>query len=96
MPNIDRDKEQYIVVPRIGLVMPVNAIDKNSKVAQSFLNGNNENFWKELKFGSIELPGNSNNYGEYGNKVIAGHSSYWKKAWARYKTHFQRIIEMEE
>lgn len=41
-------------------------------------------------------PGTHNSgYGSIGNTVIFGHSSYFKSDSGRYKTHFQKIIELE-
>ncbi len=44
----------------------------------------------------MTYPGtNTNGFGSVGNTVIFGHSSYWKYDSGRYKTHFQKIVELE-
>ncbi len=75
--------------------MPLNIVRKQDLEYDAYLNGKNLNFFRFLHRSALELPGNSHGYGEYGNKVIIGHSSYWKDHKVRYKTHFQRIIEMD-
>ncbi len=92
----DRNESMYIVLPTQWLVVPVHSVPVDAPESQRFLNGSNENFWKYLINGAIELPGTTtNDYGQPGNKVISGHSSFFKKSRTRYKTHFQRIIEMD-
>ncbi len=91
----DRNQNAYIVLPTQGLVMPIQTVPTTTPEAQRFFKGSNENFWKYLKNGAVELPGTTtNDYGQPGNKVVSGHSSFFKKSSTRYKTHFQRIIEM--
>lgn len=97
LPKQDQKVDQYIVLPKQGLVMPVHSVAENSKAYNNFINGKTENFLPQLHNGAVQLPGTSlGNYGQAGNKVIAGHSSYWKHSAARYKTHFQKIIGMEK
>lgn len=97
LPVEDRDASQILVIPSEGLVIPVNTVSPDNWMYKSFINGNNENFYKYLIDGSVELPGSKNiKYGEVGNKVIAGHSSYWKQSRSKYKTHFQTVIGLEE
>lgn len=96
VPEIDRKSDKFIVLPIQWLVMPIKTVEKDSKEYNNFINGKNEDFSRFLQQGAVELPGTSANwYGEIGNKVIAWHSSYWKKDSGRYKTHFQKIIGME-
>ncbi|PIE85186.1 hypothetical protein CSA08_03525, partial [Candidatus Gracilibacteria bacterium] len=93
LPKQDRNKDKYIVIPKEGLIMPINTVSKNDKVYSNFTNGGNENFWKYLETGAVEIPATSlNGYGEVGNKVIAGHSSFYYRSMGRYSTHFQKII----
>ncbi len=89
-------KDKYIVIPSIGLVMPLIYLEKNSKDYNKFKNWKSIDFNKYLENWAFEIPGTSKNwYWEYGNKVIAWHSSFWEdKPW-RYKTHFQKIIELD-
>ncbi|MBS9783769.1 sortase [Candidatus Gracilibacteria bacterium] len=97
VPEEDRNKDKYIVLPTQGLVMPINTVDKTEQAYSDFINGENQNFNNFMHDGAIEIPGTSTRgYGEVGNKMIAGHSSYWYSGSTRYKTHFQKIIGMEE
>ena len=97
LPKQDRGADKYLVVPSTGLVIPVNSVAETDKAYSNFLNGKAEHFHKYLESGSVELPGSKfNGYGEAGNKVIGGHSSFWKKSKSRYKTHFQSIIGLEK
>lgn len=96
LPESDRNADKYIVIPSQGLVMPINSVNETEKSYSNFIHGKNEDFAKYLQTGAVELPGTSTRgYGEAGNKVIGGHSSYWKNAAGRYKTHFQKIIGLE-
>lgn len=97
VPKEDRNKNKYLVIPSLWLVMPINEVKENSKEYNNFINGWEEDFHETLKTGSVEIPWTSlNGYGEIWNKVIAWHSSYFKNSNARYKTHFQKIIWMEK
>lgn len=91
----EKNLDQYIVIPSNGLVMPIINVDENDPAYNNFLNGITEHFYKYASNGAVELPGyKANNFGENGNKVIGGHSSWWRND-ARYKTHFQKLIGME-
>lgn len=97
LPKQDQKADQYVVLPKQWLVMPINTVSEKSKAYKNFINGKNENFQSQLHNGAVQLPGTSlGDYGQVGNKVIAGHSSYWKSSSARYKTHFQKIIGMSQ
>lgn len=96
LPEIDKNRDEYIVIPSRGLVIPITKVDKNSTSYQSFISGNNEDFIQESYNGSVMLPGSEKRiYGENGNKIIGGHSSWWKNTENRYKTHFQTLIKLE-
>lgn len=96
LPESERVASQYIVLPTQGLVMPVQTVASGSKAYNNFTNGIAEDFASYLHNGAVQLPGVSlGSYGDAGNKVIAGHSSYRKSSKAKYKTHFQKIIGME-
>ncbi|PZM82107.1 hypothetical protein DLH72_04635, partial [Candidatus Gracilibacteria bacterium] len=92
----DKNEDKYIVLPKQGLVMPMKYLSEENKDFQTYINGQDNNFRKYLADGALELPGTSiYGFGEVGNKVIVGHSSYWKNLEGRYKTHFQKIIEAD-
>ncbi|MBS9775121.1 DUF11 domain-containing protein, partial [Candidatus Gracilibacteria bacterium] len=93
LPEQDKHLDKYIVLPKSGLVMPIQTVQKKSLSYTNFIYGKEENFKSYLHNGAVEIPATSKKgYGEEGNKVIAGHSSYWKKDNGRYSTHFQKII----
>lgn len=97
LPEADKNADKYLVIPSSGLVMPINSVEKDSRAYKNFINGKNEDFTKYLETGAVDLTGTSTRgFGEVGNKVIGGHSSYWRYAAGRYKTHFQKIIAMTE
>jgi hypothetical protein len=76
--------------------MPIQTVASGSVAYNNFVNGKNEDFLSYLHNGAVQLPATSRGtYGDPGNKVIAGHSSYRKSSTAKYKTNFQKIIGME-
>ncbi|PID83989.1 hypothetical protein CSB09_03065 [Candidatus Gracilibacteria bacterium] len=93
----DQNANKYIVLPTQGLIMPLNTVPKNSQDYQKFIHGKYDKLNSYLEDGAFEIPGTSRSgYGKPGNKVISGHSSYFTQSKGRYKTHFQKIIEMEK
>lgn len=92
----DRDAQKYIVIPSNGMVVPINEVKEKTSDFDEMINGREIDVNKYLQNGGVEYPGTSKNwYGELGNKVIFAHSSYWKEDAGRYKTHFQKIIELD-
>lgn len=97
LPQVDRNKSKYIVVPSNGLVIPVNDVSWGSFDYDQMINWREIDVNKYLQSWTVEYPWTSTNwFGEVWNKVIFGHSSYWKHDEWRYKTHFQKIIELDE
>lgn len=97
LPKVDRNKDTYIILPTQGLIMPINTISENSKSWKRYLSWKNENFTTELQTGAILLPSlEKSTFWQFGNKVIWGHSSDLVKNKGRYKTHFQKIIELDQ
>lgn len=96
LPYSERSADQYVVLPTQWLVMPIQTVASGSAAYNNFVNGKNEDFLSYLHNGAVQLPATSRGtYGDSGNKVIAGHSSYRKSSTAKYKTNFQKIIGME-
>ncbi len=52
----DKDRDQYIVLPKQGLVMPINTVPKDDREYHAFINGHNQNFFKFLHNGAVQLP----------------------------------------
>ena len=93
----DRDANKYIVVPANGLVVPINEFSEDSQEFDKMINGREVDINSALETGALEYPGTSiNGYGQEGTKMVFAHSSYWKGEEGRYKTHFQKIIELSE
>ena len=96
VPEIDRNRDEYIVLPSNGMITPINVVPNESADYSKLVNGREINVNQYLKSGVLVYPGtNSLGYGSVGNTVIFGHSSYFKNDTGRYKTHFQKIIELE-
>ena len=92
----DRDANKYIVIPSNGLVVPINEFAEDSSEFDKMINGREVDINTTLETWALEYPGTSiNGYGEEGNKMVFAHSSYWKWEEWRYKTHFQKIIELD-
>ena len=93
----DRDANKYIVIPSNWLVVPINEFAEDAPEFDRMINGREGNINPILRSWALEYPGTSTKwYGELGNKVVFAHSSYWKEKKGRYKTHFQKIIELDE
>lgn len=93
----DRNRSLYVVIPTNGLVVPINTIPNGNKDFTNLVSGKTPRVNRYLKTGALLYPNTSLKwFGEVGNKVIFGHSSYWKKDNGRYKTEFQKIIELDK
>lgn len=95
LPEADRNRSEYIVVPSNWLVVPVNYVPTASDDYDSLINWREIDVNKYLQSWVMNYPGTSSSYGKAWNKVIFGHSSYWKIDEWRYKTQFQKIIELD-
>ena len=96
LPEEDRNRLEYIVIPSNWMVAPVNYIPNDNNDYDSLINWKEVNVNKYLKTWVMAYPwASTNNYWEAWNKVIYWHSSYWKIDSGRYKTHFQKIIELD-
>jgi hypothetical protein len=96
LPEIDRNRDEYIVVPSNWLIVPVNYVPKTSEDYEKLINWKEVNANLYLKTWVMSLPGTSvNDYWQVWNRIIYGHSSYWKDDDGRYKTQFQKIIELD-
>ncbi len=92
----DRNAAKYIVVPSNGLVVPIGEFAQDSDNFNEMIHGREWDINPALEGWALEYPwADGNGYWEQWNKVIFGHSSYWKDAPGRYKTHFQKIIELD-
>jgi sortase (surface protein transpeptidase) len=92
----DRFASAYIVIPKLGAVAPIGEMDiPEDRV--NYLQGKTEkvNINTYLQNGVLHYPGSAT-YGENGNAVIMGHSSYFNQDRGRYKTVFQAIIGLNQ
>jgi LPXTG-site transpeptidase (sortase) family protein len=97
LPKEDRSRDEYIVLPSNGMITPINTVQDGTPDYKKLVSGREIDVNKYLKTGVVTYPGTNNaGFGGIGNTVIFGHSSYWKSDSGRYKTHFQKIIELEE
>ena len=94
LPKQDQNKDEYIVIPSNWLVIPVNKVPENTADFNKMISWQEIHVNDYLKSWVMEYP-NSWKLGKPWNKVIFGHSSYWKKDDWRYKTHFGKIIELD-
>lgn len=96
LPEEDRDRSEYIVIPSNWLVIPVSYVPEDSQDYQELINWREIDVNKYLKLWAMTYPWTSDsNYWEAWNKVLFWHSSYWKYDNGRYKTQFQKIIELD-
>jgi LPXTG-site transpeptidase (sortase) family protein len=78
------------------MVVPIVYVDSFSQDYKNLISWREIDVNKYLKWWALAYPGTwVDGYGKAGNKVIFGHSSYFKKDNGRYKTHFQKIIELD-
>lgn len=92
----DRYASAYVVIPKLGAVAPIGEMDiPMDKV--NYLQGKieNVNINTYLQKGALKYPGTAN-YGDNGNAVLIGHSSYFTADKGRYKTVFQAIIGLNQ
>ncbi|MDR2415928.1 MAG: hypothetical protein LBD75_04955 [Candidatus Peribacteria bacterium] len=73
----DKNASTYLVIPRIGAVMPIREMDDpTDRVAYLQNQTEQVNLNAYLQRGVLHYPGTAS-YGENGNAVILGHSSYF-------------------
>jgi len=94
LPKEDKNRDEYVVIPSNGLVIPVNKVPENTADFTQMVSGQEIHVNDYLKSWAMEYP-RSWKLGKPWNKVIFGHSSYWKNDDGRYKTHFGKIIELD-
>lgn len=95
----DHSKDAYIVLPKQWLIMPMWILSTEHSIFKEFQK------WKDKKLNElmtrwavvVPLSWYNLNFWANWNKIIGWHSSYFKnsKLW-KYKTHFQKIIWLEE
>ncbi len=95
LPEIDRGKDEYIVVPSNWLVMPIVRVPQWTTDYQDMVAGKQIDINKYLRNWAMYYPTTDKYLGKAGNAVIFGHSSYYKSDPWRYKTQFQKIIELD-
>lgn len=94
VPDIDRFKKEYLVIPSNGLVIPINTARNNLSSASWLSDWRDIDYNKYLETGALKFYSDTE-YGAFGNTIIFGHSSFWKNKPWRYKTHFQKIIALD-
>lgn len=91
----DKDADEYVVIPSLGIITPVNNMEESDETFDSIISGQEFNINPYLHSGVLRYPGSAQ-VGELGNSVILGHSSYWKADFGRYKTIFTELPEMDQ
>jgi hypothetical protein len=92
----DKNLNEYIVIPSKWLVVPIIHIPKNFPDYELMIKNEDVNLNDYLRKWAIIYPNrNTEEFSKWWNKVIFGHSSYWKNFPWRYKTQFQLIIWLE-
>jgi sortase (surface protein transpeptidase) len=73
----DKSAPVYLVIPSVGMVVPIREMD-NPEERVAYLQQQNEqvNINTYLQRGVLHYP-SSASYGENGNAIILGHSSYF-------------------
>lgn len=96
LPEIDQYRNEYLVIPSNWLVVPINNVEEWNTDYNNLISWREINVNNYLKDWVLSYPGTSkNSYWWVWNIVIFWHSSYWKNDEWRYKTHFQKIIELD-
>lgn len=91
----DKKMNSYIVIPRLGIVAPVQHISPDRPEYTSVIKWGTAAFNDRLHSGVLQYPGTSNP-GAVGNTVILWHSSYFSYDQGRYKTIFTAIPLLEQ
>ncbi len=86
----DRNHDQYLVIPRLGLVAPLIYYEFKGDLK----NFNQKSLDKAFEGGVATYPQMAK-LGEYGNALIGGHSSYYTRKKSNYKTIFATIPELD-
>ncbi len=96
LPETDKNASEIIVTPSNGMVIPIINVDNINTDYKELISGREIDVNKYLKWGALKYPWTWDNwYSKVWNPVIFGHSSYFKKDDWRYKTLFQKIIELD-
>lgn len=83
----NKTEAMYLVIPRYGLIMPIhraNEVDEARMIA-----GKSANYQQYLAQWALWHPGTPAPFTTTGNRVIAGHTSYFTNKPGNYKTTFQ-------
>jgi len=94
LPEQDKNANLYIVIPSVGVVTPIIDIPEWDKAFSTLVSGKDATLSQYLNNGVLHYP-RTPNPGEYGNMVIAGHSSYYTWSPGRYNTVFWPIIALD-
>lgn len=98
MPDtVNKNAEIYLVIPRQGIIAPINRISPGTKDFNKLTNGTLIDPNPYLQWWVVHYP-LSAEPGVLGNMVVAGHSSYFKKDKGQFKTIFLTLplVEMGE
>lgn len=91
----DRNHDQYLVIPAMGLVSPINQLDKSNPDYTKAIKGGNFDYNKYLESGPTIYPGTASIW-QTGNTFIFAHSNFWYAKPGRYKTIFRLTYNIEK
>jgi LPXTG-site transpeptidase (sortase) family protein len=90
LPESERGAMQYVVIPSAGIIAPIVEADRDSVDFQTIVSGRHVEINNYLHNGVMHYPTSAFG-GEFGNMILSGHSSYWKKDNGKYKTVFGNL-----
>ncbi|RKW22422.1 sortase [Candidatus Gracilibacteria bacterium] len=89
-------KGTFIVIPSQGVVMPLLNLSADDNIFKEYMDGKDKKLNDKMGNGALLIPVfGEKPFGKNGNKLIGGHSSYFKSRNGKYKTHFQKIIGLK-
>ena len=88
---IDRDAQEYILIRSVGLFVPIVSIDKNNPEYDSIQNMGRVDVNSYLENWALKIYNNNSSNIEN----IFWHSALFADAPGRFKTHFQKIINLD-
>lgn len=90
----DKQASAYIVIPTTWTVTPIIDVPEGTTDFTTLVSGKEVNIQPYLQNGVLHYPKTAQP-GEYGNMVVAGHSSYFTRYPGRFKTIFGTLPSLE-
>lgn len=90
----DRGRDQYLVIPAMWLVSPINELDKTSPDYRAAIRWSTFDYDSYLVSWPTIYPGTASVW-ETGNSFIFAHSNFWRNKPGRYKTIFRLTYNIQ-